>query len=149
MQRAAIMVRSIQRFEVSMKGFIEHEGRALFVRESDTGYWELPGGRIDVGEEWLAHHDVLAREIREELGPEFRVEFGTEAATWTRQRPTDGVFLFILARFGRYAGGEPILSPEHDAYQWLDHEVARDLEFPPQSGYLTGIRDLWQLAAKS
>ena len=96
-------MRAIQRFEVSLKAFIVRDGRALFVREADSGYWELPGGRIDVGEEWEPHLTILAREMREELGPGVSVELGAEAVTWTRQRPTDGAFLFLLARVGRIA----------------------------------------------
>ncbi|HRD78724.1 MAG TPA: NUDIX domain-containing protein, partial [Hyphomicrobiaceae bacterium] len=69
------MPRAIQRFEVSLKAFIVGaDRRALFVREADTGYWELPGGRIDVGEEWQLHEAVLAREITEELGAGFCIE---------------------------------------------------------------------------
>ena len=82
--------RAIQRFEVSLKAFIVHEGHALFVRESDTGWWELPGGRIDVGEEWEPQSAILAREIAEELGRNLELSVGREAVTWMRRRPTDG-----------------------------------------------------------
>jgi 8-oxo-dGTP pyrophosphatase MutT (NUDIX family) len=140
-------MRLIQRFEVSLKGFIVKNGKALFVREADTGYWELPGGRIDVGEEWLPHADVLAREIREELGGDFRVRFGSEVVTWTRQRPTDRAFLFILARLGRYEGGEPALSAEHSECRWLGPDAAQNLEFPPDCGYPEGIEALWRLVS--
>ena len=66
-------MRVVQTFEVSLKAFIVRDGRALLVREADTGFWELPGGRIDIGEEQLAHEAILARELAEELGPEFQV----------------------------------------------------------------------------
>ena len=59
-------MRAIQTFEVSLKAFIVRGDTALFVREADSGYWELPGGRIDAGEEWAEHAQVLARELREE-----------------------------------------------------------------------------------
>lgn len=143
------MPRQIQRFEVSLKAFIVDSGRALFVREADTGFWELPGGRIDVGEEWQAHASVLAREIREELGADLQVSLGTEAVTWTRQRPSDGVFQFIVARVGRPIAGAPALSDEHDALQWLTPDEALALRFPERSGYQDGIRALWQLVASS
>ncbi len=140
------MPRAIQTFEVSLKAFIVREGKALFVREADTGYWELPGGRIDVGEEWETHASVLAREMREELGSAFTLTFGPEAATWVRQRPTDGAFLFIVARLGRpTAPGEPVLSDEHDAFAWVTLEEARGLRFPEHSNYVVGIEDLWSL----
>ena len=143
-------MRAIQTFEVSLKAFIVRGQSALFVRESDTGYWELPGGRIDAGEEWQAHAAVLAREMREELGAGFPVTFGPEAVTWTRQRPADGVFQFIVARLGQAQVGEaqigePVLSAEHDAAGWFGLEAARGLLFPERSGYAGGIEALWKL----
>ncbi len=60
--------RAIQTFEVSLKTAIVRDRQLLLLQEADTGYWELPGGRIDVGEERLDHDLILAREIREELG---------------------------------------------------------------------------------
>jgi 8-oxo-dGTP pyrophosphatase MutT (NUDIX family) len=138
-------MRAIQVFEVSLKAFIVREGRALFVREADSGYWELPGGRIDVGEEWQPHAAILAREMREELGAGFSVRFGDEAVTWTRQRPTDGAFLFLLARLGHAVAGEPVLSDEHTELAWLDHEAAAKLAYPPASGYREAVPALWRL----
>ena len=143
-------MRAIQSFEVSLKAFIVRGQTALFVREADSGYWELPGGRIDVGEEWEAHAKVLAREMREELGPAFAVAFGSEAVTWTRQRPTDGAFQFIVARvgearIGKAGAAEPVLSSEHDAMGWFDLAAARALVFPERSGYAAGIEALWRL----
>ncbi len=127
--------RTIQRFEVSLKAFILRDSQALFVRESDTGCWELPGGRIDVGEEWMPHAEVLAREMREELGPAFTIAFTPHVVTWIRQRPTDDAFLFLAARVGRAVRGEPVLSAEHDQLGWLDLAGARRLRFPERSGY--------------
>lgn len=142
------MIRAIQRFEVSLKAFIVRDGRALFVREADTGYWELPGGRIDVGEEWEPHEAVLAREMREELGQSLVLEFGPEVVSWTRQRPTDGAFLFLVARLARAISGEPVLSAEHDAMVWLGQDEARTLRYPERSGYPAGIEALWKTASQ-
>ena len=142
-------MRAIQRFEVSLKAFVVRDGAALLVREADTGFWELPGGRIDVGEEWEAHAAVLAREMREELGEQFQLAFGAEAVTWTRQRPADGVYQFIVARIGRPVSGEPRLSSEHDAIGWFDLTEARALHFPERSGYPAGIEALWRLAGRT
>ena len=138
-------MRTVQRFEVSLKAFIVSGGRVLFVREADSGHWELPGGRIDAGEEWQLHADVLRREIREELGDEVQVAIRAEAVTWTRQRPSDGVFQFIVARVGHIEAGTPSLSGEHSELCWLDRAASRQLEFPPDSGYLAGIDALWSI----
>jgi 8-oxo-dGTP pyrophosphatase MutT (NUDIX family) len=40
-------------------------GRLLLVRRCDSGDWELPGGRVDVGESAVA---AAAREVAEESG---------------------------------------------------------------------------------
>jgi 8-oxo-dGTP pyrophosphatase MutT (NUDIX family) len=145
-QRDEMMIRAVQRFEVSLKLFIVRGGRALFVREADSGFWELPGGRIDVGEEWRPHDEVLAREIAEELGGALKVRLGTEAVTWTRLRPSDGQFLLLIARLGHIEAGEPELSGEHDALAWCGCEEAGRLAFPPLSGYGEAVSALWQLA---
>lgn len=44
--------------------------RVLLVRRVDDGYWELPGGRIDVGE---SASDAAVREVAEEAGVEVKV----------------------------------------------------------------------------
>jgi ADP-ribose pyrophosphatase YjhB (NUDIX family) len=40
-------------------------GRILLVRRMDTGNWELPGGRVEIGESATA---AAVREVREESG---------------------------------------------------------------------------------
>jgi 8-oxo-dGTP pyrophosphatase MutT (NUDIX family) len=140
--------RAVQRFEVSLKAFIVRpDGHALLVREADTGYWELPGGRIDVGEEWQAHDAVVAREIAEELGPDLEVELTPAAVTWTRRRPIDGVFQFICARPARWRSGVPRLSAEHDRLDWFDAAGAAALMTPPESGYPAALARLFVLVA--
>jgi len=42
-----------------------HYGRLLLVRRCDSGAWELPGGRVDVGESAVA---AAVRETAEEAG---------------------------------------------------------------------------------
>lgn len=142
------MARAIQSFEVSLKAFIVRAGRALLVRESDTGYWELPGGRIDVGEEWLPHAGVLAREIAEELGPDLNLDISAAAVTWVRRRPTDGVYQLIIGRPCRLIDGAPVLSDEHGEMVWADREHAAGLGFPPLSTYPAALDELWRLAGR-
>jgi 8-oxo-dGTP diphosphatase len=60
-------------FNVGIKGLIENsEGKVLVLKSSLKGhripteaYWDIPGGRIEEGENVL---DVLKREVEEELG---------------------------------------------------------------------------------
>jgi ADP-ribose pyrophosphatase YjhB (NUDIX family) len=134
------MPREIQRFDVGLKAFVMRRNELLVVRESATGLWELPGGRIDVGEEHVPQTEVLARELREELGEGFRVAMGPLAATWIRRRPTD--FVFLVGRLCRHVDGEPSLSHEHDGAGWVDERSWRSLALAP--GYPEGIEEFWR-----
>jgi len=57
-------------FQVSVKGmFFNSEGELMMIQE-DVGKWELPGGRIEKGEDMA---ECLRRECREELGLEVEI----------------------------------------------------------------------------
>jgi 8-oxo-dGTP diphosphatase len=48
----------------------EEQGRLLLVRRCDSGAWELPGGRVDVGESAV---EAAVRETAEETGLRVRI----------------------------------------------------------------------------
>ncbi|MEQ1647806.1 MAG: NUDIX domain-containing protein [Hyphomicrobiaceae bacterium] len=137
--------RAIQRFEVSLKAAIVHDRRLLLLKEADTGFWELPGGRIDVGEEQLPHEAILAREIREELGANVRLLIRPESASFMRQRQADGVYLFLLVRLAVFDGGTIQLSDEHSDYRWYGPDDWQRLKFPELSDYAAGLKAVWRL----
>lgn len=143
------MARVVQSFEVSLKAFVLNGDKALFLKERDTGLWELPGGRIDVGEEMHAHSEILAREMTEELGVGMTVDFGDATVSWTRAHPEGGPWVFLIARVGRLVAGAPVLSDEHDGLVWASIETWRDLRFPPHSGYVNGISALWRIVGQN
>lgn len=69
----------------AQKAFIVHEGSVLLVRKSaddpsQAGKWEVPGGRMEFGEEVDAH---LQREVREEVG--LSITPGEPFAIWQWQ----------------------------------------------------------------
>ena len=138
------MPRAIQTFEVSLKAAIFRDGKLLLLQESDTGFWELPGGRIDVGEEWLSHAEILAREIAEELGVHFKFAPRAELVTWFRHRPTDHVYQFIVGRLADRLSGEPALSAEHSALRWTTPADWDGMEFPEFSDYRTALMEIWK-----
>jgi 8-oxo-dGTP pyrophosphatase MutT (NUDIX family) len=57
-------------FPVSAKGIVFEEDK-VWLRKNERDEWELPGGKIDAGEQ---PGDTVVRELEEELG--FRVELG-------------------------------------------------------------------------
>jgi 8-oxo-dGTP diphosphatase len=137
--------RAIQTFQISLKAAIISNGRLLLLKEADTGYWELPGGRIDVGEERIPQAAVLAREISEELGSSVRVSIDDRAVTWVRQHPDEGHFQLIVARLCRLDAGEIRLSNEHAELRWTTSADWPSLQFPPLSDYADGLARLWAI----
>lgn len=58
--------------KVAQKAIIYRNDRVLLARDPRTpNFWELPGGRLNVGED---PRDGLRRELREELGVECQIE---------------------------------------------------------------------------
>lgn len=139
-------MRAVQKFEISLKAFIIREGHVLMLREADTGFWELPGGRIDCGEEVLSFEAILLREIAEELGPEFRIKPTHHLVPFMRLRPTDNQHILQLARICRAESSNLSLSPEHQAHAWVTRSQCQALQLPPQSTYSKGLETLWEHA---
>lgn len=53
--------------KVALKAVLEHEGKVLLLRDprEKQEIWEIPGGRMNVGE---VPEEALQRELKEELG---------------------------------------------------------------------------------
>lgn len=101
---------------VVVKGVILHEGKALIIkREANArfggGTWELPGGKIEFGEDL---ETALVREIKEEAGLDVKVErilYAHSIDASTRQ-------IIVLTYLCTSAESRIVLSPEHMDYHW-------------------------------
>ena len=115
-----------------MKGFIARQGALLLVRESDSGQWELPGGRIEVGEEKAPHTEILLREVQEELG-DVVVEVHHPLITWTKKLKGDAQDGHVVLVGWRcdYRAGTIRLSEEHSEYRWVDRDTWQVLPMDP------------------
>jgi len=137
------MPRSLQRFHVGIKAFVHRGGRLLMLREaSGARLWELPGGRIDEGEEELPQADVLRRELGEELGPGFACEIGAPLVTWIR--PVDAErreFTFLVGLDCTSPRGAITLSDEHVEMRWVGPDETVRLELAP--GYGPALEHFW------
>ena len=120
---------------VSLKAALVWRRRVpLLLNERDE--WELPGGKLELGEDPAA---CLAREIHEELG--WTVEIGNPLHAWVYAiRPDRHVFM--LAYCADYLGdAEPVLSHEHKALRLVPLDEVDALPMP------TEYKQVIQLAA--
>jgi len=108
-------------FSLSAKVVIrDKEGYCLLLKRSmssrgNPGKWELPGGKVDAGENI---EQGLLREVAEETGLTISLQRVLGAAE--SESPTKRVAYLILE--GKVMSGQVRLSSEHDDYAWVDHQ---------------------------
>lgn len=108
-------------FQIAAKAIVYKDNKILLLI-TPKGLYDFPGGRMAESEAGLGLPEVLAREVREELGDSFHFEAGSIAFASNRSYMMDGREQHILATFYEvsYAGGEVQLSDEHTEYQWVE-----------------------------
>jgi len=110
-------------YHVALKILLRRGDDYLFLRCSKTDHpqhLDLPGGRIDVGEEDKSFADILSREIVEELGENLKYKLGVSQFQFRRFFPTLGYKIFLTVFDGEYLEGDISLSDEHDETIWIN-----------------------------
>ena len=111
--------------------------RALLAARRTTpphtaGRWELPGGKVEVGEDPA---DALVREIGEELG--CRVE----VTGWLEGEQPIGSTHVLRAALCRLTEGEPRAGGDHDEVRWLAGDRLGDVDWlEPDRPFLQPLR---------
>jgi 8-oxo-dGTP pyrophosphatase MutT (NUDIX family) len=125
------------RFPVSVKGVIFLGPRVVLLR-NEREEWELPGGRLESGEEPAS---CLAREVREELGIEVAAEAILDC--WRYEIQDKGEV--VIVTYGCRAKGEANLriSAEHQALGMFGVDELAPLRMP--EGYKRSIQNWDQL----
>ncbi|MGQ0842450.1 (deoxy)nucleoside triphosphate pyrophosphohydrolase [Actinokineospora sp.] len=104
---------------------IVRDGRVLVQQRAYpaevAGMWELPGGRVEVGESDV---DAVARECREELGVE------VVATTMTGPDVALRNDLVLRVYAARMARGEP-RAHDHQAVRWLTEDALHTVPWLP------------------
>ncbi|MFE7504237.1 NUDIX domain-containing protein [Promicromonospora sp. NPDC057488] len=117
---------------VSVKAVLAWRGRLPLLR-NERDEWELPGGKLDLGE---APAPSLAREIREELAWDAAV--GDPVHSWV-YRVFPHRHVFVLTYLATYDGdAAPVYSHEHKELTLVTPDEAGALNLP--DGYRTAIR---------
>jgi len=128
-----------------MKALLIRDGRLLLVREAEgEQYWELPGGRIEVGEETSSPVAVLRRELAEELGTSVEIEVERPIATWIRlpEPPRRTDFVFLVGFLCHHRRGEIVLSSEHVEVRWVTRSECASVHIAP--GYAAPVEQFWR-----
>ena len=115
-----MMKRDYALYQVALKLLLRKGKEVLFLRASDDGLWDIPGGRIDIGEERTPLKKILAREIKEELGPHVRYRAGKPLFQFCHYVSSHKAFSFLTVYEGVYVSGEISLSFEHTTYEWIN-----------------------------
>jgi ADP-ribose pyrophosphatase YjhB (NUDIX family) len=120
---------------LAVSAAVFREGRVLIVRRARApliGHFSLPGGGVEVGETLAA---ALVRELEEEVGVEAEiVAFNrhVEAIAYEGDRVRTH---FVIASFvARWTKGEPRLSDEVDAVDWIDPRAGLPSPTTPELG---------------
>jgi len=119
-------------FPVSVKGVLLIEG-AVVLLKNERDEWELPGGRLEVGEDPAI---CVVREIREELGLDVTVA-GIIDCWLYEVRPGREV---VIVTYGCHLDGhdEIEISAEHKEVGLFQPEALADLPMP--EGYRRSVR---------
>jgi 8-oxo-dGTP diphosphatase len=110
---------------IAMKAIItDNRGRILLLRKStddfQAGKWDVPGGRIEIGEYW---QDALRREVFEETGLELtKISKPVAVSEWRpiiKGETVQIVATFLLCQIAM--DSQIKLSKEHDDFAWVKH----------------------------
>lgn len=118
MGRRGSGIMSTRRFQIAVKALIVRGGKILVLRRSagdeiDPGSWEIPGGRLEWGED---AEQALAREVLEETG--LAIEVVRPVSVWCI-RPDEAVQVIGITFLARHLRGEIRLGAEHDLARWI------------------------------
>lgn len=109
-------------FQVSVK-ILLRSGNKVLLTKALEGDVDLPGGRIDAGEENISFEDIVAREVREELGGEVKFRLGSLLFVHRTGNAKEGRWVLNVVFDAEYISGDIKLSEEHISYEWVDRRL--------------------------
>lgn len=115
-------------FTISQKAIlVDHQNRILIMAKTGKDHWDLPGGKLDEGEEM---YDGLHREIKEETG--LTVEIGQIVHVGKRhfddpEKPVRVMIFYLCQSIQKIEDIK--LSEEHHEWRLMEE---KDLDTPAQ-----------------
>ncbi|MDH6109192.1 8-oxo-dGTP pyrophosphatase MutT (NUDIX family) [Kitasatospora sp. MAP12-15] len=120
-------------FPISVKGVVLDQQNRVLLLKNEREEWELPGGKLELGEEPAA---CAAREVQEESG--WNVEAGPLLDVWMYQ-PIPDRHVFIVTYGCHRLGPDqaPVLSAEHKEIGLFHRKQVAELVMP--QGYKDSV----------
>jgi len=125
------LIKQGQLYYLGIKVIIQNLERKILLLKHSKGYWDLPGGRIDPGENPL---DALLREVREEIGWDNLENVKPDAMVLTPINIQDeslgpcGLILWYHTCICQKPKSI-ILSKEHVEYNWVSPLEAKPMAY--------------------
>jgi len=116
-------------FHVTIKGLVFDEHGALLLLRERSGRFDLPGGRLEHGEE-LA--ECLVRECREEMGVRCRVVDRLPRFAWSA-RDKEGVWRLVLCFAIELESREFTETEECVGYRFVQRSDLESLPIAPHT----------------
>lgn len=126
--------------QVSIKGLLYKHNKVLFLKTPDN-VWELPGGRMDFGENI---EEAFQREMNEELGFK-KISMGNMINAWSFTSIRKEInYHFIIFDFEIFTDESKIeLSDEHIEYKWVGADEFEEMNM--REGHKETLRKYFKL----
>jgi 8-oxo-dGTP diphosphatase len=119
---------------LAVSAAVFRKGRVLIVRRARApllGHFSPPGGSVEIGETMAA----LGRELMEEVGVEAEIIAFNRHVEAISPKGAELRTYFVIASFvARWTSGEPRLSDEVDAVDWMDPAASLPSPTTPEPG---------------
>jgi 8-oxo-dGTP diphosphatase len=122
--------------KTTVKGLFEKD-RKIFLVKDNKGVWELPGGRIEYGEQ---PQEALRRELNEELSWK-NVEIINLVDSWSFTSESTKKHFIVLIYLCKFSGENVKKSNEHIEYKWVLIDKTDHLNM--RNGYKETIKKLF------
>jgi len=103
------------------------------------GYFELPGGKVDFGED---PKEALAREFREEVNLRIKIGKPFKVFSYLSENGDRHTVKILFHVSLLYPQQEVKLSPAHDEYRWMTADEIEEYPISPEikDGIMQGFR---------
>ena len=138
-------------YQVSLKVIIKNSKGEILAMKADpngsyAGFYDFPGGRIDIDEFHTPFSEIIKREIEEEIGNNVVYTLHPKPVATGRHcidakfakggKDIHVIYLFFEAQ---YVSGQVVISDEHTGFEWLNLSKIKPEQYF-KSGNLEGLK---------